>query len=166
MTILASDVPHEVVFAPSISANGRKVAYLNAPFGLITGGDVLVRDLESGTTTKANVETGKPSSFSFFAPSFSANGRLIAFESSQFNELPDNTPVEGIAYVRDLVAGTTTRVSIDSAGGELNGASFMPELSGDGRWVAFVSIASDLVTGDTNQLRDIFAARFRAGRSG
>lgn len=63
-----------------------------------------MRDLVTGTTVKANVGTGQPASFTFFAPSFSADGRFIAFESSSVNELPDNTPVDGDAFVRDLEA--------------------------------------------------------------
>jgi Tol biopolymer transport system component len=158
VTILGSDVPHEVVFAPAISPDGSKVGYINAPFGSIVGGDLLVRDLVTGTTTKANVDTAQPASFSFFAPSFSADGRLVAFESSTVNELFDNTPSDGNAYVRDLEAGTIAQVSFDSSGEAPNGASFLPELSGDGRSVTYVSEASDLVADDINQLRDIFVA--------
>lgn len=157
VTVLASDVPEvKVVFAPTISADGGTVAYINSEFGAINGGDVLVRDLVTGTTTKANLDTGQPASFSFFAPSLSADGRLVSFESSTINDLPDNTPVDGDAYVRDLVAGTTSQVSVDAAGGAPDGASFLPELSGDGGSVAYVSEATDLVPGDTNGLRDIF----------
>jgi Tol biopolymer transport system component len=156
VTILVSDGSHQAVFAPAMSPDGSKVGYINAPFGLIVGGDVLVRDLVTGTTTKANVDTAQPASFSFFAPSFSVDGRFVAFESSTVNELFDNTPSDGNVYVRDLEAGITAQVSFDSSGGAPNGASFLPELSGDGRSVAYVSEASDLVAGDTNQLRDIF----------
>ena len=157
VTVLASDVPAaKVAFAPAISADGGSVAYINSEFGAINGGDVLVRDLFTGTTTKANVDTGQPATFSFFAPSLSADGRLVAFESSTINELPDNTPVEGDAYLRDLAAGTTTRVSVDAAGGAPDGASLLPEISAEGGSAAYVSEATDLVPGDTNGLRDIF----------
>jgi hypothetical protein len=52
--------------------------------------------------------------------------------------------------VRDRLTGTLERVSVDSAGGQANDASSAPSLSADGRYVAFDSVASNLVPGDTN----------------
>jgi Tol biopolymer transport system component len=157
VTTLASDDPRAAVaFAPAMSADGASIAYVNSQFGQINGGDVLVRDLVTGTTAKANVDTGQPASFGFFAPSLSADGRLVAFESSAVNELPDNTPVSGDVYVRDLTLSSTTRLSVDADGGPPDGASFLPEISADGSSVAYVSEATDLVPDDDNGLRDIF----------
>src|SRR5881397_3991739 len=51
---------------------------------------------------------------------------------------------------------TTTRASVDAAGGQANAASTGPSVSSDGRYVAFVSWASNLVAGDTNGARDVF----------
>jgi Tol biopolymer transport system component len=160
VTTLVSDVPQvAVVENPAISPDGRRVAYTNVPFGFTRGGDVLVRDLATGATVQANVDTGDPASFSFSTPSLSADGRLLAFDSTPVNQdAGDNTPVSSNVFVRDLDAGTTTRVSLDTAEGEPNGSSFDPAISGDGRSVAFVSGASDLVAGDGNGLRDVFIA--------
>jgi Tol biopolymer transport system component len=156
---LVSDAPEvQVVASPAISGNGRRVAYINAPFGLIRGGDVLVRDVRAGTTTRANVGTGDPASFSFSTPTFSRDGRYLAFDSTPVNENPDNTPLESNIFVRDLDRATTRKVSLSLTGAEPNGSSFDTAISGDGRAVAFVSGASDLVVGDTNGLRDIFVA--------
>jgi Tol biopolymer transport system component len=160
VTTLVSDAPEvAVVLNPTISGDGRRVAYTNAQFGLIRGGDVLVRDLVTGDTAKANVDTGDPASFSFSTPSFSADGRYVAFDSTPVNQdAGDNTPLDSNVFVRDLAAGRTTQASVNVAGGEPNGSSFDPAISGDGRAVAYVSGASDLVVGDGNGLRDVFVA--------
>jgi Tol biopolymer transport system component len=149
-----------VVLNPAISANGRRVAYTNAQFGFIRGGDVLVRDLARGGTVKANVDTGDPASFSFSTPSLSASGRYVAFESSPVNETgAENEPVASNVFVRDLVARKTRRVSVGIGGATPNGSSFDPALSLNGRVVAYVSAASNLVSDDGNGLRDVFAGR-------
>ncbi len=165
VTTLVSDAPEvAVVLSPSISSDGRRVAYVNAQFGFIRGGDLLVRDLATGSTVKANVETGEPASFSFSTPSLSGDGRYVAFDSDPTNQdAGDNTPLDGNVFVRDLLTNTTTRVSLDAAGGEPNGSSFDPAISGDGRTVAYVSGASDLVAADGNGLRDVFAADLGPG---
>ena len=60
-------------------------------------------------------------------------------------------------FVHDRQTGSTTRVSVDSAGGQGNDESlYDPALSADGRYVAFYSTASNLVLGDTNGAWDIF----------
>jgi Tol biopolymer transport system component len=66
-------------------------------------------------------------------------------------------------FVRDLFAGTTERVSVDSASVEGNGDCWAPSISRDGRYVAFESGASNLVPGDTNFSRDIFVRDRQAG---
>jgi Tol biopolymer transport system component len=161
VTTLVSDAPEvAVVLNPAISPNGRRVAYTNAQFGFIRGGDVLVRDLARGGTVKANVDTGDPASFSFSTPSLSAAGRYVAFESSPVNETgAENEPVASNVFVRDLVARKTRRVSVGVGGAAPNGSSFDPALSLDGRWLAYVSAASNLVGGDGNGLRDVFVGR-------
>jgi Tol biopolymer transport system component len=161
VTTLVSDAPEvAVVLNPAISADGRRVAYTNAQFGFIRGGDVLVRDVAGGGTVKANVDTGDPASFSFSTPSLSAGGRYVAFDSSPVNETgAENEPVASNVFVRDLVARKTERVSVGIGGAAPNGSSFDPAQSLDGRAVAYVSAASNLVSGDGNGLRDVFVGR-------
>jgi Tol biopolymer transport system component len=160
VTRLVSDGPRTaVVLNPAISSDGRRVAYLNLQFGFLRGGDVLVRDLGTGGTVQANIATGDPTSFSFSTPSLSADGRYVAFDSTPVNrDAGDNTPVDSNVFVRDLDAGTTTRVSVDRAGGAPDGSSFDPAISAGGRSVAYVSGARDLVAADGNGLRDVFVA--------
>lgn len=87
-------------------------------------------------------------------PSISADGRFIAFESDASNLVPDDHNNESDIFVYDRVAATLERISKSSDGVEANGESFNPSLSADGRYIAFMSWASNLVANDTNQLAD------------
>ncbi len=91
-------------------------------------------------------------------PSISADGRFVAFESKATNLVPGDTNNSSDIFVRDTLANTTTRVSVDSAGNSGNTASLNPSISADGRFVAFDSSANNLVPGDTNNSSDIFVA--------
>ena len=89
-------------------------------------------------------------------PSISADGRFVAFESLASNLVPGDTNGVGDVFVHDRQTGTTERVSVSSAGTQGNGDSAVPSISADGRFVAFVSVASNLVPGDTNGRLDVF----------
>ena len=67
-----------------------------------------------------------------------------------------DTNNEPDVYVRDLSKGMTERVSIGLDGDDPNAMSYFPSLSADGRYVAFASMASNLVAGDTNDMADVF----------
>jgi len=89
-------------------------------------------------------------------PAISADGRYVAFESAATNLVPGDTNGAGDIFVHDRVTGTTERVSVAGDGSQGNGTSRYPAISPDGRYVAFESYASNLVSGDTNSARDIF----------
>jgi LPXTG-site transpeptidase (sortase) family protein len=89
-------------------------------------------------------------------PSISADGRYIAFESEASNLVIGDTNGFDDIFVRDRTTGTTTRVSVASDGTEANGDSDGPPISGDGRFVAFSSYATNLVANDTNVAKDVF----------
>jgi Tol biopolymer transport system component len=89
-------------------------------------------------------------------PAISADGRFVAFASSATNLVADDTNGFQDIFVRDVVAGTTSRVSVSTSGGQANGGSDSPAISADGRYVAFSSSATNLVTGDTNGKQDVF----------
>ncbi len=88
--------------------------------------------------------------------SISGDGYRIAFHSDSNNLVPNDTNGLLDIFVRDRVANTTTRVSVDSSGTQGNGHSGHPSISRDGRYVAFWSLATNLVSGDTNTVDDIF----------
>ncbi|MBF0160635.1 MAG: PD40 domain-containing protein, partial [Magnetococcales bacterium] len=92
-----------------------------------------------------------------YSPAVSADGRYIAFLSYASNLVSGDSNGYADIFVRDTRTGTTTRVSVASGGGQGNGnAMEAPALSADGRYVAFMSDASNLVNDDTNNAKDIF----------
>ena len=89
-------------------------------------------------------------------PAISGDGRFVAFESAASNLVPGDTNGQSDVFVHDRQTGATERVSVDSAGSQADGGSDAPAISGDGRFVAFESAASNLVPGDTNGESDVF----------
>ena len=99
-----------------------------------------------------------------FVPTLSADGRFVAFVSTATDLVATHTSGAGDVFVRDLQTGTTTLVSVNSAGtASGNGASESPAISANGRFVAFVSRASDLVANDTNDNYDVFVRDLQTG---
>lgn len=96
----------------------------------------------------------------------SADGRYIAFISAASNLVPGDTNDDWDVFVRDRWAGTTRRVNLTYSGTQANdGAHSRVEISADGRYVAFLSYASNLVRGDTNDTSDVFVRDLRTGRT-
>ncbi len=147
---------------PSISRDGRYVAYRSTASNMVandTNGvaDIFVRDRTAGTTVRVSVTNGgAQAGGASGAPSVSANGRLVAFESVATNLTAGDTNSTTDVFLRDLTAGTTERVSITTGGAQGGGASGQPAVSADGRYVAFESRAPDLVAADTNNTLDVF----------
>jgi len=150
----------------SISGDGRFVAFTlqQSIFSLgdpnnntNNSDDIFVRDLLTNTTTRVSVDSaGNPGNDSSYDPSISADGRFVAFQSDATNLVPGDTNNKNDIFLRDLSTNTTTRVSVDSAGNQGNEFSGEPSISGDGRFVAFSSGATNLVPGGTNNEEDIF----------
>jgi hypothetical protein len=91
-----------------------------------------------------------------YSPAISADGRYVAFQSLASNLVPGDTNGTVDVFVHDRAAGTTERVSLASDGAEANADSSQPAISADGQHVAFRSLASNLVPGDTNGTLDVF----------
>lgn len=147
---------------PSISADGRFVAFASAATNLVPGDtngqmDIFVHDTATGETTRVSVDSAgvQANSISQWT-SLSADGRLVAFESRATNLVPDDTNARADVFVHDRVTGQTERVSVSSSGVQGNNNSQVPSISADGRYVVFQSIATDLVPGDTNGSMDVF----------
>jgi Tol biopolymer transport system component len=153
---------NDVSHSPSISADGRWVAFESAASTLVADDtnhlpDVFVHDRFTGTTRRVSVGTdGAQGNLESANAAISADGRWVAFGSLATNLVADDANGESDVFVHDLVMGTTTRVSLGPAGVEGNGGSGWPAMSADGRWVAFSSLAGNLVPDDTNGVGDTF----------
>lgn len=149
---------------PSINATGDKVSFLCLSSNLVrddTNGrrDVFVRDLVLGTTTRVNVSsTGAQANrdAATYPSPISADGRYLVFTSSATNHVKDDTNGEEDVFVRDLLLGRTRMVSAAAFRIPGNGESESPAISDDGRHIAFMSSATNLVPGDTNASQDVF----------
>src|SRR6185295_1250039 len=156
---------------PSISLDGRFLAFQSGASTLVAGDtngnyDIFVRDRQSGTLERVSVSTnGSQGNLNSFASpsSISADGRFVVFTSSATNLVPNTPSAHGDIFLRDRQSGTTELVSSNPAGAQSNSSSFFPSISGDGRFVAFQSSATDLVTGDTNGFEDVFVRDRQTG---
>jgi Tol biopolymer transport system component len=146
----------------SISADGRYVAFRSWASNLVSGDtnnlpDIFVRDRQTGQTTRVSVASDGTQANNFsFEPSISADGRYVAFMSWANNLVSGDTNGDWDIFVHDRQTGATIRVSVATGGGQAAGRSQRPSISADGRYVAFASSASNLVSGDTNNHPDIF----------
>ena len=89
-------------------------------------------------------------------PSISADGRYVAFHSYSSDLVEGDRNETHDVFVRDLVTETTIRASVDTEGGDVHAQSLFPQISTNGRYVAFQSLSSSLVPGDDNEARDVF----------
>src|SRR3954447_2822118 len=150
---------------PAISGDGRYVAFWSDATNLVphdTNGltDVFVHDRVTGKNDCVSVGPGgvqaNDDSYSGGPPAPSTDGRVAAFASAASNLVEGDTNGVYDVFVRDRKRGRTERVSVGQRGVQGDGSSFYPAISADGRYVAFVSLAANLVPGDTNGSLDIF----------
>jgi len=157
-------------FDASVSSDGRFVAFRSDATDLVandTNGkrDIFVRNMQSGVTTRVSVISGGgQSNGDSDSPSISQDGRFVVFSSLADNLVAGDTNGARDVFLHDTQSGTTTLISINqlrTASGGGGSASQKPDssepsISQDGRFVAFTSFASDLVTSDNNNSSDIF----------
>jgi Tol biopolymer transport system component len=154
---------------PSISADGRFVAFMSSSDALVPGdndgaSDVFVRDRTASTTEGISVA---PTAGGFGAtsssPAITPDGRFVAFDSWEPGLVPGDTNNSFDVFVRDRTSGGLERVSVSSAGEQGDDWSLAPSISADGRYVAFHSFAGNLVAGDGNFDFDVFLRDRTAG---
>ena len=158
-------------YGPSISADGRFVAFTSFASNLVAGDtngdyDVFVHDRDTGQTTRVSVASGgTEANEGSYDPSISADGQLVAFHSFARNLVAGDTNGASDVFVHDRQTGGTTRVSVASGGTEGDSASGPAAISGGGRFVAFDSEADNLVAGDTNHYGDVFVHDRQTGET-
>jgi len=148
---------------PLISSDGRFVLYESTADNLTPGSgsgpwlQVYLRDCASNTTTlvSANLSGFGGNGHSTYG-GMSADSRYVVFQSDASDLVAGDTNVATDIFVRDLVAGTTVLASVSTAGIEGNARSTSPVITPDGRYVAFLSRATNLVDNDTNGLPGLF----------
>lgn len=153
--------------SPSISADGRFVAFVSLAENLVSGDtntapDVFVRDRLLETTERVSVSSSGrqgdgPSGLLNLmgGPSISGDGRFVAFSSEATNLVRGDRNNTADVFVRDRLTGQTTRVSVATGGAEANAGGTEPDISRDGRFVAFLSNADNIVP-DNNFTADVF----------
>jgi Tol biopolymer transport system component len=150
-------------FDALLSDDGRYVLYTSVASNLVPGDtndgwDVFVRDVQLGTTSMVSQSSsGIPGNLESFSGALSGDGRYATFASNADNLVDLDTNQREDLFLRDLVLGTTTRISWGVGGTEVNGDTYGGALSADGRIVLMESLANNLVTGDTNGVWDVFA---------
>jgi hypothetical protein len=154
---------------PAINANGKVVAFDSIATTLVPSdtnrsADVFVHDRRTNTTERVSVGSdGRQANGFSSRPALDASGNLVTFDSAATNLVrgDDNQALD--VFVHDRMAHQTSRVSVSSAEVQGNGSSNSPSLSANGRFISFVSTASNLVPGDTNGVEDIFVRDLVAG---
>ncbi len=150
--------------APVISPNGRYVVFSSVANDLTPGGNgrfvlnVYLRDRTANTTVLVSTNingTGGGNDNSVLGQ-VSTNGQFVVFQSDASDLVPNDTNGVTDIFMRNGVAGTTTLVSVAPDGSPGNGASTDPVMTPDGRYVAFISSATNLMAGDTNGIPDVF----------
>ncbi len=148
----------------SVSGDGRWVAFNSNATNLSPDDpdatqDVYAKDFETGTVLLVSRATGaagaKGNASSAGTPRISADGRYVAFATQSQLDPGD---ADGLAdvYVRDLVASTTTLVSVSTGGTKGDAASNAPSISADGRYVAFHTASNNLDPGDSDGTNDVY----------
>jgi Tol biopolymer transport system component len=157
--------------APDLSADGLVVAFDSQANNLVANDgngfvDVYAHDRQSGVTELISVSTEEvQANDDAQNPSVDGTGRMIAFDSDADNLVQPDRNQSRDVFVRDRVAGTTELVSVNDRESQGNASSSSPDITADGRYVAFSSNASNLVRGDTNQTTDIFVRSRARGRT-
>lgn len=145
-------------FSPVITSDGRFIAFASGTPILVPGDtnrltDIFVRDRALGITERVSVSSSgaQANEESRGLGSISADGRFVAFASKANNLVVPNTHgYFSDVYLRDRLLGITERVNVRTPGAQGNDSASQPSMSEDGRYVAFASVASNLVEGITN----------------
>ncbi|MFT7485448.1 MAG: Tol biopolymer transport system component [Candidatus Paceibacteria bacterium] len=151
----------EAIYA-EITADGRYVTFQSPATNLVvadTNGspDCFMYDRESGQTVRVSVSSsGAEAQAGGLEPVISFDNRYVTFYSLSDDLVASDGNGKFDIFLHHLPTGTTSKISEATNGADANGGSRYPVLSFNGRYIAFESKASNLVSGDSNSLRDVF----------
>lgn len=155
-------------YEAAISGNGRVVAFVSDAdnLGGNTSGYLLRHDLDTGATTLVSRDVDTGGGVDGRRPSLSNDGTRIAFYSLSSKIARGDANGQWDIFVHDVTTDQFQRVSLTSTGGErdddTNGL-VAPAISGNGRYVAYTSLSTNVVTGDANGLQDVFVVDTQTG---
>jgi Tol biopolymer transport system component len=153
-----------------LSDDGRYIAFTSVASNLVAGdnnglADIFVRDRQLNITTRVSTSTTQAEANAGAAePDISGNGRYIVFQSAANNLVPGDSNGVTDIFLHDRLLMTTQRVSVAATGDQALGPSRAPVISDDGRHVAYISEAANLVLGDRNGAADVFLYHVVTGK--
>lgn len=155
-----------ISYNPEFSPDSTKVLFSSAATNLVANDtnastDVFLKTLAfpGAVVRLSTAADGSQGTGVSDGGQFSGDGTKVAFFSASTNLVSGDTNAKSDVFVRTLASGSVMRASTDSVGGQANGDSALPSLSGDGTRVVFYSFASNLVSGDVNAKVDVFLKR-------
>jgi len=149
----------------STVSNKAQVAFVSQATNLVGGDtnatlDIFVRNTKANNTRRVSISTAgvqaNNQSPAAWRPQISGSGRYVLFESHATNLVANDTNATPDVFVRDRQQNRTRRVSVRFDGSEANNSSFIADITNDGKFVTFLSNATNLIAGDTNGTGDIF----------
>ncbi|WP_370978721.1 dockerin type I domain-containing protein [Agaribacterium sp. ZY112] len=150
-------------FDPRISEDGSAVIFTSPASNLVPGDnngfdDIFIYDLASSQIQRVNVNSQNIEAMNgpSFGAELSADGRFVVFTSNADNLVSNDNNGHDDIFIRDTQESTTSRVNVSSSGQQANSHSEAPSVSSNGRYVSFMSRASNLVNNDNNGFEDIF----------
>jgi len=152
-----------------LSPDGNFVVFGSTANELVPGdfqndSDVFVRDRAQGLTERVSVSTaGVEGNLGAGSGSISADGRFVAFSSKSTDLAPDTNGDDSDIFLRDRQAGTTSLISVNNAGQQVNASSVGPDISADGRYVAFMCAGHLIEMGQSAGSMDVYVRDLVAG---
>jgi Tol biopolymer transport system component len=159
---LGGTEPNGLTIRAVMSADARFIAFESRASNLVAGDtnntmDVFVLDRDTGVIERESVgPAGQEGDGENDGPSISGDGRYVGFASYSTNLWPNDANGSSDVFLRDRTTGAVELISRSMSGGVPNADSHLPAISFNGRFVAFNSMASDVVPGDTNNVGDVF----------
>jgi Tol biopolymer transport system component len=147
---------------PDVSSDGRYVVFESSATNLVPGvsnvyKDIYLRDNDTRIISKVSVSTaGSEANANCYEPAISGDGKYVVFNSGATNLVAGDNNSATDVFLRDVQAQTTILVSLSTTGTQANSGCWYPDISENGRYVVWESLADNLVTDDNNGSHDIF----------
>jgi dipeptidyl aminopeptidase/acylaminoacyl peptidase len=154
-----------VFIPPSISPDGLFVGFSSSSDNLVPGDTNMTRDgflfdRETGIIERYSVSSdGSEADYGSTLPEISADNCFVVFSSAATNLVPDDLNENSDVFIKDRETGQTERVNIAFDGSEGDSYSLTSYISEDGKYIAYESLAENMVENDRNGFMDVFIAR-------